>query len=264
MTIKPPDKQPAAETTKEALEPGAGGHVHRFNAVRVPPEFGHSYLRCAYCGLSKHLESHDASTCDICSRVSACDRWVQCGDHVHYESVVNCSCAAPASPAAPRDEADELVDEVQHRMDQVVDAAVEWHQAGREGGEWFEAVEKLGAAINSLLELRGDPNNMPRRWCSVHNCEEFKYESLEHELQARRAGECFCGVDLEAGVCPNGHDPIKPPVTATTPPSTLAKAAAEEINAYYNRLVGFNIRVKGVEEVTAIIERCLAGGGESK
>lgn len=52
---------------------------------------------------------------------------------------------------------DELVDEVQHRMDQVVEAAVEWHQAGREGAEWFEAAERLGAAIDSLLELRGDP-----------------------------------------------------------------------------------------------------------
>lgn len=72
-----------------------------------------------------------------------------------------------------------LVDEVQHRMDQVVDAAVEWHQAGREGGEWFDAAEKLGAAIDSLLELRV---SMPRRWCSIHNREEFKYEALEHEL----------------------------------------------------------------------------------
>lgn len=143
-----------------------------------------------------------------------------------------------------------LVGEVQHRMDQVVEAAVEWHQVGREGGEWFEAAEKLGAAIESLLELRDKPtvpllpnapdvdpsrkcwanttnevcidprgcddrgcqlyaegdkdyankdtstnkdlrdqliaahSAMPRRWCSVHKREEFKYESLEHELHA--------------------------------------------------------------------------------
>ena len=47
-----------------------------------------------------------------------------------------------------------LVDEVQHRMDQVVEAAVEWHQAGQEGGEWLAAADRLGAAISSLLELR--------------------------------------------------------------------------------------------------------------
>lgn len=51
-----------------------------------------------------------------------------------------------------------LVDEVQHRMDQVVEAAVEWHQAGQEGGEWIEYADKLGAAINSLLELRDAPS----------------------------------------------------------------------------------------------------------
>lgn len=51
----------------------------------------------------------------------------------------------------------ELVDEVQRRMDQLVEAAVEWHQAGREGAEWFEAAERLGAAIDSLLELRSAP-----------------------------------------------------------------------------------------------------------
>jgi hypothetical protein len=53
--------------------------------------------------------------------------------------------------------ADGLVDEVQRRMDQVVEAAVEWHQAGREGAEWFDKAEALGAAIDSLLELRSKP-----------------------------------------------------------------------------------------------------------
>lgn len=31
--------------------------------------------------------------------------------------------------------------------------------------------------------------SMPRRWCSVHNREEFKYESLEHELNAADKAE---------------------------------------------------------------------------
>lgn len=50
-----------------------------------------------------------------------------------------------------------LVDEAQRRMDQVVEAAVEWRQAGREGGEWFDKAEELSAAIDSLLELRSAP-----------------------------------------------------------------------------------------------------------
>ena len=57
----------------------------------------------------------------------------------------------------------EAVDEVQRRMDEdetillinaVVDAAVEWHQAGREGAEWFDKAEVLGQSIDALLELR--------------------------------------------------------------------------------------------------------------
>lgn len=33
-------------------------------------------------------------------------------------------------------------------------------------------------------ELAVTQDEMPRRYCSVHNREEFKYESLEHELHA--------------------------------------------------------------------------------
>ncbi len=45
----------------------------------------------------------------------------------------------------------DLVDEVQRRMDQVVEAAVEWHQSDE---DWFEKSEVLAHAIDSLLELR--------------------------------------------------------------------------------------------------------------
>lgn len=58
----------------------------------------------------------------------------------------------------PREDAEQLVGEVQHRMDQVVEAAVEWHQAGREGAEWFNKAEALSTAIDSLLELKENPN----------------------------------------------------------------------------------------------------------
>jgi hypothetical protein len=55
----------------------------------------------------------------------------------------------------PVERSDEVVDEVQRRMDAVVEAAVEWHQSGREGdNSWFDKSEALSAAINSLLELR--------------------------------------------------------------------------------------------------------------
>jgi hypothetical protein len=52
--------------------------------------------------------------------------------------------------AAPRatGETEALVDEVQHRMDLVVERAVEWHEAGRESAEWFDKAEALSAAID--------------------------------------------------------------------------------------------------------------------
>ena len=74
----------------------------------------------------------------------------------------------------------DLMDEVQQRMDAVVDAAVEWHQAGREGAEWFDKAEVLGAAIDSLLELRESP-------------------------QTGGDKECVCGTVMDAAGCPNGH-----------------------------------------------------------
>jgi hypothetical protein len=54
---------------------------------------------------------------------------------------------------------DVLVDDVQRRMDSVAEAAVEWHQAGREGAEWFDKAEALSAAIDRLLELRETPRH---------------------------------------------------------------------------------------------------------
>lgn len=53
-------------------------------------------------------------------------------------------------------ELDAAVDEVQRRMDAVVDAAVEWHQSvGLD--EHDKTYDMLGKAIDSLLELRGTP-----------------------------------------------------------------------------------------------------------
>lgn len=56
------------EDLKCISEQGAHGHVHRFGIISVPPEYGHSYLRCVTCPLSKHLPEHDVATCEICTR----------------------------------------------------------------------------------------------------------------------------------------------------------------------------------------------------
>lgn len=51
-----------------------------------------------------------------------------------------------------------LVDEVQRRMDAVVEAAVEWHQSGSDStAEQFTKADTLGKAIDNLLELREQP-----------------------------------------------------------------------------------------------------------
>lgn len=64
-------------------------------------------------------------------------------------------------------------------MDAVVEAAVAWHQSGQEGDNtWFDKAEILGAAIDSLIELREPP-------------------------QGER--ECSCGTVMDALGCPNGH-----------------------------------------------------------
>jgi hypothetical protein len=48
-----------------------------------------------------------------------------------------------------------LLDEVDRRKDAVVDAAVAWHQSGREGDDtWFDKGEVLGRAIDELLAVR--------------------------------------------------------------------------------------------------------------
>lgn len=80
--------------------------------------------------------------------------------------------------------------------------------------------------------------------------------------------ECFCGTELEAGLCPNGHDPIA--LRAATPPPTPSAAvmrAAEEIHALCDELAP-NIPndstsyAPKVEQIAAIITRRLGAGYE--
>ncbi len=47
-------------------------------------------------------------------------------------------------------------EDVQRRMDAVVDAAVAWHLSGQEGDDsWLAKADILGQAIDDLLALRG-------------------------------------------------------------------------------------------------------------
>jgi hypothetical protein len=56
---------------------------------------------------------------------------------------------------------EDLVDKVQERMDAVAAAAVDWHEAGQEGGEWFDASERLTQSIERLLEIRTENSKAP-------------------------------------------------------------------------------------------------------
>lgn len=90
------------------------------------------------------------AVCWHCGVVLACSpklRCEDCPDECDTEDCKEFGCNGET----------QLIDEVQRRMDQIVEAAVEWHQAGREGGEWLDKAEALAAAIESLLELRSKP-----------------------------------------------------------------------------------------------------------
>lgn len=70
------------------------------------------------------------------------------------ETMVGMRVIPAAARVIAESTSEQLVDEVQRRMDQVVEAAVAWHQSDE---NWAETADKLGAAIDSLLELRSAP-----------------------------------------------------------------------------------------------------------
>jgi hypothetical protein len=93
-------------------------------------------------------------------------QWCACGRQKDHENqTIECSRAPRATG-----ETEALVDDVQRRMDLVVECAVEWHQSDE---DWYEKSEALGAAIDSLLELRAatrtakktDVNEADRQRC---------------------------------------------------------------------------------------------------
>lgn len=88
----------------------------------------------------------------------------------------------------------DLVGEVQLRMDQVVEAAVEWHQAGRDGGDWLNAADNLASAINSLLELRSKPEAQaqsaaPSREIPCPHCNHVECECSEFDVSPGTGAE---------------------------------------------------------------------------
>ncbi len=71
-----------------------------------------------------------------------------------------------------------MIAEVELLKDAVVDAAVEWHQSGREGDDtWREKGEALAQAIEKLLARRAEPiSRAPTdkadlsSYCEVDDC----------------------------------------------------------------------------------------------
>lgn len=60
------------------------------------------------------IPEQDAPEC----HAKTCDRWVQCGDHEHYEPIVNCTCATtPATATAAEQERCHVSVTGRHRID---------------------------------------------------------------------------------------------------------------------------------------------------
>lgn len=123
------------------------------------------------------------------------------------------SAAAPASPAALRDEATPSLLPNAPDVDPnrkcwasttseicINPYGCDDRGCQRYADEDYRGKSNQPTSKDIRAELIAAHSAMPRRHCAVHNREEFKYELLEHELHA-----------------------------ATTPPSTLARKAAEEI-----------------------------------
>lgn len=82
-----------------------------------------------------------------------------------------------ATPSSPAPE----YSEVEKCYEAVVDAAVEWRKSDEFA---LDKAETLESAVDRLLEFRQLPSSPE---------------------------ECPCGTELEAGLCPNGHDPAPAP-----------------------------------------------------
>jgi hypothetical protein len=184
------------------------------------------------------------------NHAETCDRWVQCGDHVHYESIVNCSCA-PASPAAPGDEANtsqSVLTEIETALLSIGNGVSPQVAVGQVFAIINSERTKLNAAPAALRGearkcIHCDPSFVPTGpddWCNCQ-CHVSSYsEGFDDATRVART--------------PNN-------VAATTPPSTLAKAAAREwMNTHHG---SFETNQAREEALAAIIERCLAGGSES-
>jgi len=104
---------------------------------------------------AEHLRDATREDCQGCTDHAAHigdaayhEKWIE-----KYDRVIKLLALVPYEYRFADSEED-LVDEVQRRMDAVVDAAVEAHCADE---DWIEKEEVLDAAIESLLELRDKP-----------------------------------------------------------------------------------------------------------
>lgn len=82
------------------------------------------------------------------------------------------------------------IDEIERLKDAVVDAAVAWHQSGREGDDtWFDKAEVLGQAIDRLLELRTPPlkdDVLLRSWLAWAESARNNEDILDHLIADTR------------------------------------------------------------------------------
>lgn len=148
LWIVPPPSDSSHGSTGFRREPFIGGVQYTSVVTLANDQVGLNLLRQLVRG-SNSLRTLEVFPCNQAEHedVDCKCFWEQCEAWAKQD----------ATTPAP---SNELLDEVQHRMDQVVESAVEWHQAGREGDEWFDKAEALGAAIESLLELRSKPEQL--------------------------------------------------------------------------------------------------------
>lgn len=104
---------------------------------------------------------------------------------------------------------DSVVDEVQQRMDAVVDAAVEWHVGHI---DWTGDADTLGTAIDSLLELRGKPETCScgeGEACSLPLCKGTPRQITEAINQCAGCGKTCagstCSEECAEEVCASGE-----------------------------------------------------------
>lgn len=252
-------------TTKEALEPCPLAHPV-VNGVRFT-NFSNNvkaHIWCYDCGLEFEGRVNEP-------RDKVAERW---------------NSRIPAPIVAPPN----------HALAQLLEAAL-LHPESAEGNI-RQVIEVLSAPASTVAPQQSKPTHdyavtastqcancgggIADYWTYCHHCgadreeapaapaalrDEAETDSCSHWREGDSDNCVWCGVDL--------GPTTEADVAATTPPSTLAKAAADEIvpdclsrtcfirDCHRNHCWGCDDAREERERVATIIERCLAGGGES-